>query len=47
MTQATRKPHTNISLNQKLEYVKLITEEGYSHQQVMELSGAGASAITC
>lgn len=46
MTQTTRKPRTNISPNQKLEYVKLITEEGYSHQQVMELSGAGASAIT-
>jgi len=41
----TRKPKTHFTPDQKLEYAKLMVEEGYSNQKVMEISGACASAV--
>jgi transposase len=31
---------------QRLDYAKLMVTEGYTNQQVMEISGAGPSAVT-
>ena len=42
----TRKERVNLSPEQKLEYAKLMINEGYSNKQIMEISGAGASAVT-
>lgn len=41
-----RKQRVNFSVEQKLEYAKLMINEGYTNKQVMELSGAGATAIS-
>ena len=41
-----RKQRVNFSVEQKLEYAKLIVNEGYTNKQIMELSGAGATAIS-
>ena len=40
-----RKDRVNFSTEQKLEYVRLIVDNGYSNQQVQDISGASASAI--
>ena len=46
MTKNTkRKARVNLSPEQKLEYAKLMVVEGYSTKQVMEISGAGATAV--
>ena len=45
MTENTRKPRANITPAQKLEYAKLMVDESYSNKQIMELSGAGATAV--
>jgi transposase len=46
MTQQTsRKPKLTFTPDQKLEYAKLMVEEGYTNQKVMEISGACASAV--
>ena len=42
----TRKIKITISQKQKLEYAKLMVEEGYSNQQIQEISGAGKSAVS-
>jgi transposase len=35
-----------VSPEQKLEYAKLMIDDGYSNQQVVEISGACSSAVT-
>lgn len=46
MTSTTRKIRVNFTPAQKLEYAKLMVEAHYSNQQVIELSGAGATAVS-
>ena len=42
----TRKIKVNISPSQKLEYAKLMVEEGYSNKQIQDISEACLSAIS-
>jgi len=42
----TRKEKINFTMEQKLEYVKLMVNESYTNKQIMEISGAGPSAVT-
>lgn len=42
----TRKTKVTFSANQKLEYAKLMVEDGYSNKQIEEISGAGKSAVS-
>ena len=42
----TRKTKVTFSTKQKLEYAKLMVDEGYSNRQVEEISGAGKSAVS-
>jgi len=42
----TRKFKIIFTVEQRLEYAKLMVDEGYSNKQVMEISGVGASAVT-
>ncbi len=45
MTQSkTRKARVSFSPEQKLEYAKLMVVEGFSIKQIMDVSGAGATA---
>jgi len=46
MTNKVRKMRTNFTPAQKNEYAKLMAEENYSNKQIMELSGAGPTAVT-
>lgn len=39
------KTHSTFTPEQRVEYAKLMVEDNYSSQQVMELSGAGSTAI--
>ncbi|MFT5225822.1 MAG: transposase [Gammaproteobacteria bacterium] len=39
MTNKIRKPRENFTPDQRLEYAKLMVEERYSNQQVMDISG--------
>lgn len=41
----TRKERIKISPEQKLEYAKMMVENGYSVQQIREISGAGPTAV--
>ena len=41
-----RKQKTNYTQEQRLDYAKLMINEGYSNKQIMEISGAGSSAVT-
>ena len=41
-----RKSRMKITAQQKLEYVKLMVEEGYTNQQIQDLSGVSSSAIS-
>lgn len=41
-----RKPKSVFTLEQKLDYAKLMVHEGYTNKQIMEISGAGPSAVT-
>ena len=45
MTKLTRKNRINVTPAQKLEYVKLMVDEHYSNQQIIEISGASASVV--
>lgn len=45
MSKSERKSRVQVSAQQKYEYAKLMVEEGYSNQQIMELSGAGDTAV--
>ena len=42
----TRKSKVTFSAQQKLEYAKLMVEEGYTNKQIEEMSGAGKSAVS-
>ena len=46
MTQVkTRKQCVMFTVEQKLDYVKLMVNEGYTNKQIIEISGAGPTAI--
>lgn len=40
------KPRVEVTLEQKLEYAKLMVDEGYSNKKIMEISGASDSAVS-
>lgn len=42
----TRKNKAHFTPEQRLEYAKLMVEEGYTNKQVQEISGAGDSAVS-
>ncbi|MFT6330576.1 MAG: hypothetical protein ACJAYN_002520 [Bermanella sp.] len=42
----TRKDKAHFTPEQRLEYAKLMVEEGYTNKQVQDVSGAGALAVT-
>jgi transposase len=47
MTSNTpRKPRTTFTIEQRLEYAKLMVNEGYTNRQVREISGAGETAVS-
>ncbi len=48
MTQITkpRKERTNFTIEQKLDYAKLMVNENYTNKKIMAISGAGPSAVT-
>ncbi|MBD1577211.1 IS3 family transposase, partial [Vibrio sp. S11_S32] len=41
----TRKKRLNYTHKQKHEYARLMIEEHYTNQQIMDISGAGATAV--
>lgn len=41
-----RKVKVNITPTQKLEYAKLMADEGYTNKQIQDISGACSSAIS-
>jgi transposase len=45
MAMTTRKTRLNYTSKQKGEYARLMVEEHYSNQQIMDISGAGATAV--
>lgn len=45
MTNLVRKTRIKLTSAQKLEYAKLMVEENYSNNQIIELSGASSSAV--
>ncbi|MCK5820145.1 MAG: hypothetical protein KAH18_13115 [Psychromonas sp.] len=46
MTNKIRKERANFTPDQKLEYAKLMTAEDYTSKQIMEISGAGQTAVS-
>jgi len=46
MTSKIRKARQTYTPAQKLEYAKLMVEENYTNQQVVELSSAGPTAVS-
>ena len=40
-----RKPRLTFTVEQRLDYAKLMVNEGYTQKQIMELSGAGYTAV--
>ncbi len=46
MTSNTvRKPRVSFTAEQKLDYAKLMVEDNYLTQQIIDISGAGATAV--
>ena len=45
-SNTTRKPRVSFTPEQKLDYVKLMIEDNYTIQQVMDISGAGSTAVS-
>ena len=45
MTNSIKKVRIKVTPAQKLEYAKLMVDEGYSANQIIELSGACSSAV--
>ena len=41
----TRKARVNIPPEQKLEYARMMVDNGYTNKQIMEISGAGSTAV--
>lgn len=47
MTQIKpRKQRTTFTIEQKLDYAKLMVNENYTNKQIIEISGAGPTAVT-
>jgi len=47
MTSTTqRKERINFTIEQKLDYAKLMAHENYSNKKIIAISGAGSSAVT-
>ena len=48
MTQIikSRKEQANFTIEQKLDYAKLMVNENYSNKKIIAISGAGPSAVT-
>ena len=48
MTQIikSRKERANFTIEQKLDYAKLMVNENYSNKKIIAISGAGPSAVT-
>jgi transposase len=46
MTDKIRKTRKVFTPDQRLEYAKLMVEDNYTNQQVMDLSGAGTTAVS-
>ncbi len=42
----TRKARVTFTVEQKLEYAKLMVNEGYTNKQVRDISGAGETAVS-
>jgi transposase len=42
----TRKERTTFTAEQKLEYAKLMINEGYTNKQIRDISGAGETVIS-
>lgn len=40
------KKRVEVTIEQKLEYAKLMVDEGYTNQKVVSISGASSSAVT-
>jgi len=40
------KPRVEVTVEQKLEYAKLMADEGYSNKKMMAVSGASESAVS-
>lgn len=43
---SSKKTKLTFTVEQRLDYAKLMVDEGYTNQQVMEISGAGSSAVS-
>ncbi len=41
-----RKPRISFMPEQRLEYAKLMVNEGYSNKKIREISGAGETAVS-
>jgi len=41
----TRKQRVMFSVEQKLDYVKFMVNEGYTNKQIIDISGAGPAAV--
>ncbi len=41
-----RKQRLSFTVEQKLDYAKLMVNEGYTYQQIMDVSGAGSTATS-
>lgn len=46
MTTQIRKARKHYTADQRLSYAKLLVEDEYTKAQVMEISGAGATAVS-
>tara|TARA_R110001606_G_scaffold11354_6_gene49303 strand:+ start:15800 stop:15991 length:192 start_codon:yes stop_codon:yes gene_type:complete len=42
----TRKVRVTFTAEQKLEYAKLMINEGYTNKQIRDISGAGETAVS-
>jgi transposase len=42
----TRKARVTFTADQKLEYAKLMINEGYTNKQIRDISGAGETAVS-
>jgi transposase len=46
MIDKSRKDRVNVTPKQKHEYARLMVEDNYTNKQIMDISGAAASAVT-
>jgi transposase len=45
-SKPTRKPRVSFTPEQKLDYAKLMVEDNYTVQQIVDISGAGSTAVS-